>query len=159
VQSSFSTEFQFQITQPGADGFTFAIQNSSAGTSAIGDGSFGGSGLGYQNIPDSLVVEFDTYGECNGNQISVHTRGTAPNTADEAASIGSVCALPNMKDGNIHNVRIAYASGSMNIFLDDANTPALTVPVDLASTLSLDNSGALLDLQLAPESLLKITTY
>jgi hypothetical protein len=139
VQDGFSTTFQFQITQPGADGFTFAIQNTDV--SALGDGSFGGSGLGYHNIPNSLVVEFDTFGECN-SQISVHTRGAGPNSADESASIGSTCNVPDLKDGGVHTVRVDYVPGTMRIFIDSFSNALLTVPVDLATTLNLDNGRA-----------------
>jgi len=56
--AKFSTFFQFRITQPGnggADGLAFVVQpvSSSAGTE--------GGGLGYENIPTSIGVEFDTY--------------------------------------------------------------------------------------------------
>ena len=59
VDDGFSTEFRFQFTGHGgngADGITFAVQNS--GVEATGGA---GGLLGYDGIPSSLVVEFDTF--------------------------------------------------------------------------------------------------
>jgi hypothetical protein len=151
VQDGFDTTFQFQITDPqnsGGDGFAFLIQNS--GLTALGGG---GQGIGYGNaeyyafkgIRNSVAVEFDTYQgsyDPNGNHISVHTRGLLPNSPDERYSIGSTTAIPDMEDGNVHTVRIEYAPGTMQIFMDDPATPRLVVHLDLSTTLSLDNGQA-----------------
>jgi hypothetical protein len=151
VQDGFDTTFQFQITDPhnsGGDGFAFVIQNS--GLTALGGG---GQGIGYGDaeyyaftgISNSVAVEFDTYQggyDPNGNHISVHTRGLLPNNPDERYSIGSTTAIPIMEDGNVHTVRIEYAPGTMQIFMDDPATPRLVVKVDLSTTLSLSNGQA-----------------
>src|SRR5262245_54031391 len=58
VDAGFTTSFDFQIHAPtntGADGFTFLIQNSAAGTAALGGV---GVDLGYGGIANSLAVEF-----------------------------------------------------------------------------------------------------
>jgi len=57
--ASFDTTFQWSYgaVPPGADGFTFAVQNS--GSTALGDA---GGGLGYQNIPGSgYSFQFNLY--------------------------------------------------------------------------------------------------
>ncbi|HVU35919.1 MAG TPA: L-type lectin-domain containing protein [Opitutaceae bacterium] len=85
TNSSFSTAFNFRITGSGgigdengagADGFVFVIQ-----PVANNVGSSGG-GIGYQGIPNSLGIEFDTYNngyslgdQNNGNHIAVNTNG------------------------------------------------------------------------------------
>jgi hypothetical protein len=51
---SFSTDFTFQLTNPVADGITFAIQN--VGPTALGEA---GDGLGYEGIGQSVAVKFD----------------------------------------------------------------------------------------------------
>jgi hypothetical protein len=60
AQASFNTVFTFDIqgaggAGDGADGLTFTLQNNTNST-----GSAGG-GIGYQGIPNSVTVEFDTY--------------------------------------------------------------------------------------------------
>src|ERR1700730_17961950 len=69
---SFSTFFQFRITNPGgidpADGLVFVVQPVS---SSIG-GS--GGGIGYSGIPNSIGVEFDTFQnswDTNSNHVAV----------------------------------------------------------------------------------------
>ena len=60
-KGSFSTNFQFQITnsgglEGGADGLVFVIQTQ--GNSALG---CGGGGMGYKGLTPSVGIEFDTY--------------------------------------------------------------------------------------------------
>jgi hypothetical protein len=85
LNNSFSTEFSFQITNsggiadaqgPGADGIVFVVQPVSNNV-----GSSGG-GIGYQGIPNSLGIEYDTWnngfalGDQNdGNHVAVNTNG------------------------------------------------------------------------------------
>jgi len=59
----------------GADGMAFVIQNSPQGNNALG---YGGGGLGYRGITNSVAVEFDTWrnpGEINGNHIGFDING------------------------------------------------------------------------------------
>jgi lysophospholipase L1-like esterase len=156
VQGGFEATFQWQISrngqEGGADGFAFVIQNASG--LALGDGR---SGIGYNGIPNSLAVEFDTLqnppeefggqlGDPNGNHISVQTRGALPNSADPTFSLGSTTqgppAIPLLADGNVHNAKVVYVPGTLTIFLDNLTSPVLSVPVDLGTTLSLDNGQA-----------------
>ncbi|MGB3512777.1 MAG: L-type lectin-domain containing protein [Microcoleaceae cyanobacterium] len=81
--ASFSSAFQFQITNPlgdsdddgqGADGVVFAIQAES--NSAGSDGG----GIGYAGILNSLGIEFDTwnngdYDGNNGNHVGINLDG------------------------------------------------------------------------------------
>ena len=146
VQEGFESTFQFQITElvdGGADGLAFVIQNSSL--SALG--STGGN-IGYSNISNSLAIEFDTWqnaqignGDPNNNHISVQTRGTLANSSDHIYSLGFT-TIPSLSNQQIHTAKIAYTPGSLSIFLDDLLNPALTVSVDLANTLNLDNGKA-----------------
>jgi hypothetical protein len=156
VQDGFETTFQFKITDPintGADGFAFVIQNSSSGFSALipGGGTLGyGDSIyypRYRGIDNSLAVEFDTwynelFNDPNGNHISIHTRGTLPNSASEDYSLGYTTAIPLLEDGNVHTAKIKYVPGTLSVFLDDLLNPALTVPMDLANILTLDQGKA-----------------
>jgi hypothetical protein len=80
---SFSTFFSFRISSPsfgdgdgdglGADGLTFIIQTNSNTAGAAG------GGLGYQGIPNSVAVEYDTYFNSgidpNGNHVGIDLGG------------------------------------------------------------------------------------
>lgn len=139
VQDGFETLFQCQITEPfagGADGFAFVIQNENAG--AIGNRERAGSGIGYHGIPRSLAVEFDTWnngpdgnGDPNDNHLSVHTRGTAPNSSIESRPENYTTAIPNLSDGNVHTIKILYEPGRLKVFVDDLSSPRLTVLTDI----------------------------
>jgi hypothetical protein len=154
-----STEQQISRTgqAAGGDGFAFVVQNASLRFPrglALGDG---GGGIGYNGIANSLAVEFDTLqnppgefegelGDPNGNHISIQTRGTLPNSAGSTFSLGSTTqgppAIPLLADGNVHTTKVAYVPGTLTIFLDNLTKPVLSVPVDLGTTLSLDNGQA-----------------
>ena len=162
VRNGFVCMFSFRISDPqvyselppeiprqgGADGFAFVIHT--WGTGAIGNG---GGQIGYATdldgdplgIPYSLAIEFDTYkndqlNDPDGNHISVHNAGQYYNSADEndgssLARINSSSLGINLKDGNIHNVRIEYDGAVMKIFVDDFVTPKLNFSVDLNAIL------------------------
>jgi hypothetical protein len=156
--TGFQSTFQFRITNPGGlvqwspqgyqrggDGFAFVIQNYTVPVL----GAFAGY-LGYHGIPRSLAVEFDTWWNAepgfydpNGNHISVHTRGGGGNSASELASVARTTAIPFLKDGATHVVRIDYTPGTLRVFVDNMTTPVLTVPnLDLSSLLGLTDGRA-----------------
>lgn len=157
VAEGFRCRFQFQLSDLGAvpghttntgDGFAFVIQNSSP--TAIGDY---GSGIGYSgagerdSIANSVAVEFDTWrnfnlDDPNQNHLSVHTRGTLPNSPHEDASLGSTVFLPDLRGGRVHTVAVHYLPGVMDLYVDDLETPILVVPVDLDATLALSQGHA-----------------
>jgi hypothetical protein len=146
LSGGWTTTFQFRITNPtngGADGFSFIIQDASA--NALG--SFGGR-IGYEGIPRSLAVEFDTwqntesgYGDPDGNHVAVHTQWQQPNSADVDARLGWANPGFNLEDGQVHTATITYnGSGQLNIVLD--NVSVLTVTFNHNDYLSiLDASG------------------
>lgn len=148
VKYGFTTSFQFKFTgasSPPADGIAFVIQNSSL--SALG----GGGGLmGYDGIPHSLAVEFDTYTNTdfhdpNANHVAVQSCGAAPNDTDHGSClIGAVNSslATTLANGNVHSVTITYTPppvGTLRVVLDSAQV--LNVAVDLA-TLGLGGPSA-----------------
>jgi hypothetical protein len=158
IANGFQSTFQFRISgirgiieqspfglQQGGDGFALVIQNFSIPVVGPPAGF-----LGYHGLPNSLAVEFDTWwnGEFgfidpNGNHISVHSRGTAPNSVSEATSLGQATSIPFMKDGAVHGVSINYTPGTLQVFMDNLTNPVLTIPnLNLSSLLSLDNGSA-----------------
>jgi hypothetical protein len=156
VENGFSTKFEFRLhscrdgTREGcADGFAFVVQNYSDTAIGLGGGNIGYGGREYGGIPNSIAVEFDIYRNSGSptedpdpNHISVHTRGTAPNSSDHADSLGWESEIADLP-GADHFVRIEYVPGMLSIFFPhDVSNPVLTVPVDLGQTLSLDDGKA-----------------
>jgi len=144
VAQGFTTVFQFQITPVGgADGFAFLIQNS--GLTALGGN---GGYMGYDGIPNSIAVEFDTYqngwGDISNNELAVHTGGFGTNSASESYALapGPITPTVVFHDGLVHTAKIAYGNGVMSIFIDDLTNPILVVPVNISSTLNLSNGAA-----------------
>jgi uncharacterized repeat protein (TIGR01451 family) len=124
VAAGFSTSFTFQISNysnPPADGIAFVIQNSPAGTTALGGG---GGGIGYQGIENSLAIEFDTFANPTdpeypgdnqppvaANHVAIQSCGMAANTAvHQACELGLATTHVHMADGNPHSVRIDYTT-------------------------------------------------
>ncbi len=147
IIDGFESTFSFMISSPGsqspwipgADGLAFVIQNSS-----VYEGGVGG-GIGYEGIRNSLAVEFDTYDnnpdnnpEPNGNHISVHSQGRAPNSADHRTSLGWTSSIPDLKAGARHTARVRYTPGTLEVYLDDLSNPLLRLPIRLDTLLQLD---------------------
>ena len=115
---------------------TFAIHNDARGAAAVGGGVWA-LGYGANNSPalqNSLVIELvDTYqdpflGDTSANEISVHTNGTGNNSEYESYSIGRTTAPVPVGNGALHTARIHYVPGTLTIYVDDMNNPALVVP-------------------------------
>ena len=147
VAAGFDTTFEFAITAQvsgGADGLAFVIQNDPRGPMALGNhaavmgyGVFMGGAAGIA-IANSIVVELDTYlgaswGDFNDNHISVHTVGTAENSASENFSIGWVVPAINMSNAQVHKLRVRYVPGTLEVYLDDLVNPAISTPYDFSS--------------------------
>jgi hypothetical protein len=162
VQDGFEATFGWQINRAnprrGADGFAFVIHNADGQPFPhilLGEGRHG---LGYQGIPNSVAVEFDTVqnspadfglgtkGDPNDNHVSVQSRGMEPNNANTDFSLAFTTqtepAIPLFADGGVHTTKVAYKPGDLAIFLDDMTKPVLTVPVDLGTKLRLDEGKA-----------------
>ena len=145
VKDGFETAFQFQIHQfgnTGADGFAFVIYNGDQPALGIS-----GGGMGYGGLPSSLVVEFDTYynpegSDPDGNHVSMHTRGTAPNSTDESAALERATPKVDLSDGGVHLAYIRYSHGQLKVFLDDLGTPLLQPALDLGTLLNLPDGSA-----------------
>ena len=145
VENGFETVFQFQVSQlstRGADGLAFVIESSAF--PVLGSS---GASLGYSSIANSLAVEFDTFQnpeatDLDANHIGIHSRGMLPNSSDESAALARVTPAIDMSDGAVHTAVIRYSDGFLRVFLDDPLLPVLTLSIDLASTLNLENGTA-----------------
>ena len=121
------------VLTPGGAGMAFVIQASSP--TAIGNG---GCAMGLDLIPWSVSIELDTQVDffC-GSGLAADTVAphVAVNQGTIAASLGVSSLVAPFDDGLEHTVRITYAPGSMQVYVDDLVSPALTVPIDLAAAL------------------------
>lgn len=143
----FDTTFQFRISNPGgagggADGFAFLIQNSAAGTAALGGG---GGNIGYMNgIENSLVIEFDTFDNGAGlddvaaDHIGVY-RMTSTSDVSTAANRQARVSISNIEDSAVHTARIVYVPGNLQVFLD--NVLEINAAVDIPTLLNLAAGG------------------
>ncbi|MEZ6014996.1 MAG: L-type lectin-domain containing protein [Planctomycetota bacterium] len=144
VGGGFRTTFSFFVSNDGADGFAFIVQNDPRGTLALGDD---GTSLGYSSytIPggtamvNSIAIEFDLWdsgaqaGDTSANEVSIHTDGVNDNRFEEAFSLGNATPNVNMSDGAVHTVQIDYAPGTLTVFVDDLLNPVLSVPYSFAT--------------------------
>jgi len=165
VAGAFSTSFTFQLTggvSGNADGIAFVIQNSPAGTTALGDD---GCGMGFGDdtlggcapttggIPNSLAVEFNSFQNSgidpSNSDVSIQNcSGTGPNSIDPGCRIAvndlTQLASPiNIADGNVHAVTITYsgpATKLLDVILDNVDLFPGGVAFDL-TTLGLANSS------------------
>jgi len=150
--AAFSAAFSFQITNSGptswnspndgdgfgADGLVFVVTQT---PNAVGRP---GVGIGYQNIPNSIGVEFDTwyntptYGDQNGNHVSVNVNGNINNP------IGYANVSPRMNDGQLWYAWVDYNGQTqtlevrLSLSSERPAAPRISVVRDLASTLGDD---------------------
>ncbi len=123
--NTFTTDFEFQLVNPVADGFTFTIQNDSA--SAIGPV---GSGLGYGGatpgagggIGKSVAIKFDVYNNLGEGTDSTgfYTDGASPTLpATDMTSSGVV-----LRSGHVFHAHITYDGTNLTLLLTDTTTSA-----------------------------------
>jgi glucose/arabinose dehydrogenase len=119
---SFATYFQFVLGggdgSAGAGGFAFVLQNSAAGSAALGEGGayLGLGGAEANRIGTSFAIEFDTNKDAwdfNGNHVSVVLDG------ESEAETDAVNPGFKMNNGSVRHVWIDY----------DGNIDRLTVTV------------------------------
>ncbi len=131
----FTTDFDFQLSNAVANGFTFVIQNQ--GLNALGSN---GAGLGYglspqgtgASIANSVAVKFDVYNS-NGegaDSVGLYVDGASPTVpATDLSTTGIVLA-----SGNIIHAHIAYDGANLTLTLTDATanaTATSTYPVNI----------------------------
>ncbi len=115
---AFTNDFDFQLTNAQADGFTFTIQGN--GPAALG--SPGGS-LGYRHIMQSVAVKFDLYDNAGegSDSTGVYTDGAYPTTASSIDLTGSGIDLHS---GDPMHAHITYDGQTLSITITDLVTLA-----------------------------------
>jgi glucose/arabinose dehydrogenase len=115
--SSFATQFDFQLLNPSADGFTFTLQ----GGSATALGSTGG-GLGYAGMGASLALKFDLYDNAGegSNSTGLYTNGASPfGGATDLTPTGI-----DLHSGHVFRAGLTYNGTTLSVSLLDLTTNA-----------------------------------
>jgi hypothetical protein len=119
---AFRVAFTYQsgqgTTTTRADGVTFCLQNTSAGTVAVGTG---GGSLGYTGITNSLAIAIDQF---NAQGYEYLTNGQDPATLGHYVQTTPAIDPTN---GNPINVSIVYQTNVISLSLTDAVTLATFV--------------------------------
>jgi hypothetical protein len=130
----FTSDFDFQILNPVADGFTFVIQN--AGLKAIGGGS---GGLGYSGIPTSLAVKVDFYNNAGEGTDStgLYLNGAMPTVPDDNMTSSGLSLLL----GHVDHVHMVYDGITLTWTVEDlqlhwfaTNHVAINIPQTVGSS-------------------------
>ncbi len=152
VTAGFTNTFTFRMSVSAPysayryeEGLAFVIQNATLETQP--DEQAGTTGPGYGGITNCLVVEFDSSGslavhEPTNQHIAVLCAGNYPATYDHTNALAETTNIPVLNDGAVHTARVVYASGSLDIYLDNLTTPVLTKNLNLDSLINLNNGKA-----------------
>ncbi len=113
----FTTNFQFQLLNPIADGFTFTIQGH--GPTALG---MMGGYLGYSPVSNSVAVKFDLYNDAGEGPDStgLYINGAVP-------SVPAINLTPtgvNLHSGDIFNAQLTYDGITLTVVITDTVTNA-----------------------------------
>ncbi len=130
----FSTDFQFQLTNPNADGMTFTLQRGGAG--ALGAS---GGALGYGGIGNSVCIKFDIYSNANegANSTGLFVNGQSPFTPSTDLTSSGI----DLHSGHVFDVTITYdgQAKALNVTIKDASDHAKVATqsynIDIAATI------------------------
>lgn len=132
VSKGFSSDFTFTMqkgndnaqmdgSSPGADGISFVIQT--AGPKAVGKH---GQGVGYDEMPNCIAVEFDSYfnfadADPNGSHCAVQTGKDKKCSGihQEPFMLAITSSIPELKaDGMPYYCRIDYVPGRLSVYIN-----------------------------------------
>lgn len=161
VRAGFDIRFKFRLSNgndngqidngsPGADGVALVFQNSTP--VAIGKP---GDGIGYNEMPHGIAVEFDSYlnaaiSDSSASHIAVQ-KGDGmmlrPWHVSPYYLGGNFHQSPNfVADGSVYHARVVLDGKVLTVYCDtigQLNEPVLTIPdLNFESILSLDAYGA-----------------
>jgi hypothetical protein len=123
--ATFSTTFKFRMSHTGfpADGLAFVLAASPNGLGGAG------AGMGYQGVPNSVIVEFDTYNNgwwdgYSNNQVGLNTNGDIVTASPsyvygQQTCVASAKAAGCLSNGNIWTATIGYDGTKMSVVLRD----------------------------------------
>jgi hypothetical protein len=147
VKDGFETTFQIQITDKyvhGADGIAFAIENNTPPQIGLAGGN-----ICYGGLTNLLVVKFDnyhwqdhTYGSYDEIAVLAASTPTTPLWDAVSNTLASVTNHVVFSDGAVNTAKIVYVPGNLRVYLDDLENPLMTVYVNLAREVDLDEGRA-----------------
>jgi len=124
---AFTTNFEFQLTNAQANGFTFTIQN--VGPTALGGNS---AGLGYQDILKSVAVKFNFYNYTNPQGVSSGSNSTGVYTIGLPPLSPFVDITPSgiqLATGDKIQAQITYDGTTLTLnLLDTVTNDKFTMP-------------------------------
>ena len=91
----------------------------------------------------SVAVEFDARHNSDlsdpaSDHVSIHTRDTNGNDANEIYSLSSSTATGGAFSVGTRTVRISYEPGVFSVYLDNLTTPLLAISLNLETLFPLD---------------------
>lgn len=161
VRQGLTTSFSFRLSQgtdhdqpdagsPGADGIVFVVQNSSP--APVGKS---GQGIGYEDIPNAVAVEFDaylnaSYSDPASSHVAVQSMKNESIKPWHRAPYlrGMTYLAPELKaNSKVYYAKVDFTTGAgIDVYLDTVPTfqlPVLTIPAtDISSLIQLDADGA-----------------
>ncbi|MBX2921783.1 MAG: VWD domain-containing protein [Chitinophagaceae bacterium] len=144
VTGDFETSFAFRFglsANGGADGLALVMAKQIP--QPAGNAYPGRSGkLGYNGVPASLAVEFDSSIDFNDedespNHVAIHTNGKDANGTGKPYRIAFNKNIPLLEDGLFHSVRVQYKNKTIKVWMD--GSLAIEKNIDLKTTLGFDN--------------------
>ena len=126
----------------------FVIQNNPA--PVLG---YAGCNIGYGGITNLFVIKFgnyhwpdhayeNAYGSYDEIAVLVPPATITPLWDSVSNTIAAITNRVDFSDGQIHTVKMVYVPGTLQVFLDDLENPLMTVYVNLAKVMDLDNGRA-----------------
>ena len=135
---AFASDFDFQLLNAVASGFTFVIQNQ--GLTAVGSP---GAGLGYGVEPDgtgtsisnSVALKFDIYNDAGEgtDSVGLYLNGASPTAPATDLTSTSL----QLSSGDVIHAQIVYDGTNLTLTLTDATTSATSTtvfPVNIPAT-------------------------
>ena len=117
---TFTTDFNFQLSNPLGEGIAFVIQNASAGSAALGSN---GAGLGYAGVGNSLAIKFDLYSDAGegADSTGLYTGGATPTVPSIDLSSTGI----NLHSDDDMAVHLTYDGTTLTMTITDIVTAAV----------------------------------
>ena len=134
----FTSDFNYQITSPVADGITFVVQNSVDGQNAVGEF---GEDLGYGGIDSSVAIKFDfynNYGE-GTDSTGMYTNGDSPTLP----ALDMTTSGLFLNSGDLMHVHVIYDGITLTWTISDTVTKAnytASMAIDIPDTVGGDTA-------------------
>jgi hypothetical protein len=143
--ATFSTQFNFQLLNATADGFTFTLQNDSpTALGGVGDElGYGADGFtgGHPAITNSVAIAFGLDSDGKGNSsIGLYVNGATPLATN---SVDLTSSGINLHSGDMFSAAITYNGTSLTVTITDLQTGATATQVyqvNIASTIGSSNA-------------------